>query len=496
MKKRVIKHKAAREAIIRLIRDENYKVGDPLPSVARLGESLKTGKMPVQQAVKLLEQEGVLENIPGSGCYVKSVPLRPPTEDKALNEIRNLSSFPGAASNIGQKNIKVGILSEMQVYGDGWKTLFLDYMRKLRGIHIELIPVNEEHEVISVLAERKVDIVQVKDSRLSICADKNLLFDPGKAGGLSDLPWDEFYSNFQNAAAWKGKIWGVPLVIGVNCMFYRKKYERQIAGLNKISGFWNWLENAQSFMKSGKSKIPPPLFVNDLYFMGLLSLAGVKLALAEDYDLVIKNLKKKEMVDFAERFEPFLRDSLIWGLSNERYRIFPLESFLEKDIPIVIGSSAWLPTVSKWMKEDWGFAPVFQEDDGACDLSSNINVISAGTPYPEECVDILRWLASSETQGFWSSRGRIVANKIANSSLKLKNIATGSRNKLDVSIEKGKFHRSSSPHTDEYIRSVMNPEFLKWQEGHYKAKDFLETLDRKTRHYFNAKNSISVKGKF
>ncbi len=492
--RRIIKHKAAREAIIRLIREEGYKVGDALPSVARLAPILKTGKMPVQQAVKLLETEGFLENIPGSGCYVKAIPSSPMAEDKSFNEeLISVTSMSASAGTLGQKNIKIAILSEMLIFGDGWRRLFLEYMKKSRGIRIDLVHAEDTNEAMSLLEGRKVDIAQIKNSSLAECADKRLLFDPGKAGGIDETSWGEFYRNQRASATWNGITWGIPMIIGINCMYYRKKYAKHIMELNKVSGFWKWLENARSFMKNGKSKISPPLFINNFHFLEMLSLAGVKSAFADDYAISLQSLNKKDIIEFVERFEPFLHDRSIWGISEEAYRIPALETFMQKDIPLVIGSSSWLPVISKYMKDEWEMSSMFQEDKGACSLSSNINVVSSGTPYPEECVEILNWLAKAETQRFWSSRGRLVANKSANSLLNLDEIDAESRKKLDVSIEKGKMRYSSSPHTDECILNVINPEFMKWQEGHCNAREFIGNLNRKVRHFLNARNSFPVK---
>lgn len=58
--------KALRERIDR----QDYEVGEPIPSTAKLEEEFGASKTAVTSAVKELKQEGLLEGKPGKGVYV------------------------------------------------------------------------------------------------------------------------------------------------------------------------------------------------------------------------------------------------------------------------------------------------------------------------------------------------------------------------------------------------------------------------------------------
>lgn len=47
--------------------------GDPLPSIRPLAEDLRVNRNTVAKAYAELESQGVLESLPGKGCFIRSV---------------------------------------------------------------------------------------------------------------------------------------------------------------------------------------------------------------------------------------------------------------------------------------------------------------------------------------------------------------------------------------------------------------------------------------
>lgn len=67
-------------AIIEHIRQGEMKVGDKLPSERQLAAMLSTGRNTVREAIRVLQDEGILRVESGSGAYIQ----REPPEDDAM----------------------------------------------------------------------------------------------------------------------------------------------------------------------------------------------------------------------------------------------------------------------------------------------------------------------------------------------------------------------------------------------------------------------------
>ena len=64
------------------------RTGEPLPSIRPLAEELRVNRNTVAKAYAELENQGVIETIPGKGCFVKSnnSPLKKEVRRKLLVE--------------------------------------------------------------------------------------------------------------------------------------------------------------------------------------------------------------------------------------------------------------------------------------------------------------------------------------------------------------------------------------------------------------------------
>lgn len=106
------------EVVIDSIKDMiargELKCGEKLPSERELAERFNVSRVPIREALKILEYMGVLDSSPGDGTYVKSAAMEDPVEKMAfavtattdalmdLLELRiNLESF--AAYNAAQR---------------------------------------------------------------------------------------------------------------------------------------------------------------------------------------------------------------------------------------------------------------------------------------------------------------------------------------------------------------------------------------------------------
>lgn len=60
--------------ILKLISDGHMKVGDKLPSEREMAETFGVSRVPVREAIKILEYLEILEIEPGDGIYVRNLP--------------------------------------------------------------------------------------------------------------------------------------------------------------------------------------------------------------------------------------------------------------------------------------------------------------------------------------------------------------------------------------------------------------------------------------
>jgi len=62
------------------------RVGEPLPSIRPLAEELRVNRNTIAKAYAELESQGVIETIPGKGCFLKenNTPFTKPVRQKIL----------------------------------------------------------------------------------------------------------------------------------------------------------------------------------------------------------------------------------------------------------------------------------------------------------------------------------------------------------------------------------------------------------------------------
>lgn len=69
-----------------LIEDGTFPIGSPLPSEPKLAKMLDTSRMTLRQALELLQEDGLLRKVKGSGNYVQ---MRHAGEPPGLNKMGN-----------------------------------------------------------------------------------------------------------------------------------------------------------------------------------------------------------------------------------------------------------------------------------------------------------------------------------------------------------------------------------------------------------------------
>ena len=88
-----IDFKTGKPAYLQLVDQVRYaaasgalRSGDPLPSIRPLAEELRVNRNTIAKAYAELESQGVIETIPGKGCFLKdgATPFTKPVRQKIL----------------------------------------------------------------------------------------------------------------------------------------------------------------------------------------------------------------------------------------------------------------------------------------------------------------------------------------------------------------------------------------------------------------------------
>jgi GntR family transcriptional regulator len=88
-----IDFKAGKPVYLQLVDQIRYaaaagrlQAGEPLPAIRQLAEELRVNRNTIAKAYAELENQGVIETLPGKGCFLKanSSPFTKPVRDKLL----------------------------------------------------------------------------------------------------------------------------------------------------------------------------------------------------------------------------------------------------------------------------------------------------------------------------------------------------------------------------------------------------------------------------
>jgi DNA-binding transcriptional regulator YhcF (GntR family)/ABC-type glycerol-3-phosphate transport system substrate-binding protein len=458
-------YQLAKEKILALIIDGDYRPGDAIPSVSRLSEQLKLGRISIQKAVGILKEEGILKNIPGSGCYLQT--LRSSSNASSIN-------LPGEISRGScRKTIKVGILNELPTYYEMWTKVFKAYTDRHPEILIELIglPTFNTEEFWKI--HQEVDIVQIHSYLLPYYIKQKIIFPPSELGTLK-LDKQAYYIPFIEGSEFNGQLWGVPMAASTTCLFYNCEYEQQLEKINSINGLWNGLNFFEKL--SATSPLPICAGNHSIYIFKMMAGTGKY----NDYDEVFNF--DKQFTDFLHSFEKFY-------LNPEIFPPPPLEnhdmpsSFFTGSGMTVFGAASWTSDFMKQCTFKWGFLPNLLEPNGAAQAHTNLNCISNTTPYPEECLEIINYLGQPETQKILSSYGRLTASREANQEIKWNNFNYDTLNNLHLDLDNSKIVRTDNPYLNEYITTLFDQEIRIWQDRQCSIPELMDSLKKKTRFF-------------
>jgi DNA-binding transcriptional regulator YhcF (GntR family) len=485
--KNKLAYQAAYDKILDLLRSGEYLEGEVLPARAKLSKILGVGAISIQQAEKELADEGYLENLRGSGCYVRKrpAPLNKPsiaTEKKFDYSFDDFLGVPGRGRR--QKEIKIAMApSEIRYFPDHWQKIFDDYMILHPEIKIVSSPLENINHMFEELEEPGADIFQLPLSFVQSLAKKEkLFFNPADIGGLKHSE-DDYFQNLIEPLKIDGQLYGYPLMASGDCLYYNKKYEEFVKGIFPVVDFWDFLEKCREL----STKLPKEIdaLISNNHTLFELIPMGIRTKIKDYKDLIDFNLP--EYRDFILKFEPYYHDSKLFYPECDVAGLDALRLFFSEKVIFMFGNSCWLPSF-KNMNILWGVMPEPLE------LPENVmqnglgEVISKYTPYPQECADFMEYLGSFEVQKPFAEEGRLIAHKKASEYFSFPGLDEVSTANLLKTSREGTIFSANGKFIGNYNESIMNHEMHDWQHRKLSGEDFVNQLSTKTKLFFRSKN--------
>jgi DNA-binding transcriptional regulator YhcF (GntR family) len=456
--------------------EQGFDVGGRIPSIKKLADMLNIGKISIQNAVKLLEKDGVLENIPRSGCYVKRVPESKLSEKnlKAYEEGIFVADF----IRDPRKKIKIGITpSDLSTFSHLWKKTFLEYMKENPDVNIELVPFNEFELLRESDAEDYPDIVQFPASFLNSFIKTNRIFNLNQLGmDIFDLT--DFYPGIAKVVKDEDGFWGAPLVSAGSCLCYNKKYINDIKNID-CGGFWSFLKSSEKLKSKFKSMVNFDKAPSSL----------MKMAVFRDvYDFnEMKYLKGDDFENFLRQFEPFFQNPKVsapFFVGAPNVHQSAEKDFYSGQTFSVNWSSSGMPYYLTKCPFDFGVLPVPIEEDCSCDAETVLSCITNSSRYPMECADILKYMASFDVQKFFASEGRMIARMDASKYLKINGLDEESIDNLLSCLRYGIVEKNNSREIGEFTHTVVFYEMRDWQQGKIDVDEFINRVRIKAKYFF------------
>lgn len=477
-------YQIAKELILELIADGGYHEGDTLPSVDKLTARLKIGRISVQKAVKTLEDEGVLLNVKGSGCYIRNLNTseysRIPREMKKLQADKTFHDRPATVNKVVLNFAPFP--GEIEYFGDLWKKVVLEFEKENPGVEVRISSSENKGELSGMVLRGAADILQVPFSEFPIFAASGCLFKPADAGGLN-MREEDFIGAAYRSSFFRGIQWGMPLAVNRNCLFSSAR-DGKPAGCGKsVEGFWGLME----LLERGKEKIPngaEAFMTSDYLVTDYFSMCPGRFK-GEDFspDSIFDS---PELLKFLRGFEKFYRNGKIFQQDVCPGGVNAMDTFAAGRSGMSLGNTAWIPMFQRGGFDAWRITPDPVEPGGFMRMYGTLNVISASSFHPMESLDFLNFLGRFEVQRSFSAAGRCVARRDALKKLVIRNIDNASMQILMKAFENGNVILEKDLATEDVMRRLLCTEMLKWRNGLCSAEDLYASVRRKKEFFRNA----------
>ncbi len=478
---------SAKERILGLIAEDGYRIGDKLPSINSLSALFEVGRMSVQQALALLEEEGILRNVWGSGCYVRRLPHSAVSADASKEQTgtRTHGVLPMQVAVGGRIRIRFAPYpGEIEHFPDLWKKALLEFEGENGEIEVQLVNAATKEELFGMFMRGEADVFQILLSELPVFARSGRLFQPSKAGNL-ELPAKDCFGTIYGCSFFEDIQWGVPLVISSNCLFFNTNHRNIIDMAMPSGGFFEFLGRLK---KAGRRELgeAEAFIANDYLLHNFFSIIpGMPVSenpcMEDFYD-------SPGLLQFLMGFEEYYQDRDIFHSGARPGSGNAISNFIEGRSIMSLGDSVWTQAFQKAGFTAWGIASTPLGAKGFPQIDGTLNVISSFSFHPVESLDFLNFLGRANIQEMFAGAGRCVARKDACRSLGMGRLDGRSKENLLDSIESGRIIQKRDLPVDNFMIGVMSSEMVKWQSGSCSALELYMNIKRKRGFFINAMN--------
>jgi hypothetical protein len=453
-----------RDEIIAFIMKHDLKVGDVIPSINQLIDMLGAARTNVQNALKQLYTEGILDKRPGSGCYLKELPVTAPAVPLAsLPSMTDYLSGPMALHSTGC--LRLGVLQEMRNFPEMWQALTREFHRE-SGIKVEIMPFDSMDE----LQNSMPDVFQIPNYMIADMVEKELLLSNYELG--VSLNATEFIPGAKALIHWQGKDWGVPMVCGCGCMFYN----RELVDMSVILADKSGLINTLRYFQTHKAPEPAAAWTLNCYLLcDFLKLAGV--SAHQTSTEMLKTFQRPECVELIAQIEEFMRDENIFYGSVTQTFSSSVRNFKNRQITSILGNTSIM--LQTFADVDFPVEIVSPpgSDKGGGELVSFVNVVSAKTLKREECVIFQNFLAQEDTQRAFAAQGRPVAHNRALDHLALPFADEASCRSLAETLRRATPTMIDHREHTAYAIPKLLEESNRWQRGQITLPQFIDIIN-------------------
>lgn len=355
--------------------------GTPLPPIHWLKREYRTGYIPLNRVLKLLEAEGRIAIRKNKGIFA----IEPRVENNMKNngdESGGLS-IPWSCQGKSLANIYVHKYPGCDV----WKKLVQDYNSSspIKKLELNII---DDKKLKSAFGEDKDFDIAVFPSHLNRRFHLNendlLGMDRYISSFKPELPlYDEIWDSDRNA----GPVTGVAPFISMTLMAYRRDaFKRKDISLSAYPPPDEILKAAELLKDDFKD--------STYVFLGYMSYffrMGIPLLNKDTDKLIFKAEKIRPLLDFLyavsvkKKLSPFCSES--YRLYSSGEKLFSMKAAMLE-----------CPVGSNLDEKDYGFLPMPALKNGSEPLFTPVICIGRNTFYPEECWNFICYVLSEKGQ--------------------------------------------------------------------------------------------------
>lgn len=405
------KYLRIKERIKREIINGKLKQGDKIISVSQMIKKFKVSHMTAYQAIKELENEGVVISKQGDGTYVaKSKEELEVLKGESQKYFSEYNFFlPHKKTKLIYSNFETS-----KVQKEAYSKIINNFCQKYSRIKIEQVNIDYE-QIFS--GKVSVDCFQMLSRDIPTVASRDIAYDITQFVNVDNsLDLKEYFSQSIEKCKYNGRYYGLPITEIVDVLYYNKNCfdNLSILYLNEEIKWEDYSRISKEISENSNNKI-----IGSLIYFGPLSYFRL-------FDSDALDISKKRANYKSQKIEKALRVFLSLT-KEERGSLEPnylpnrnyVELFSEGKLAMWMTNTAYLTVFNNTPDLNYGVIRIPRLDTGTNIHVGVVNCISVNTSCLWETWEFIKYLSSEDAlQIFAEIKNNIPAIKrLAESSL-------------------------------------------------------------------------------